>query len=131
MLRPSGDAVEAVLDWEMATIGDPLTDLGLTLCYWAWADTPQLRARGVPALTSQAGWYTRDEFVQRYAERTGRDLSEIGYYEVFGVFKLAVILQQIYFRYRRGQTQDQRFQDFDQCVRGLADLAVSLAGKLA
>lgn len=131
MLRPTGDAVEAVLDWEMATVGDPLADVGLTLCYWAWADTPQLRARGVPALTSQPGWYTRDQFVQRYADRTGRDLSAIGYYEVLGVFKLAVILQQIYFRYRRGQTQDKRFQNFDQCVRGLADLAASLAGKVA
>lgn len=130
MLRPSSDAVEAVLDWEMATIGDPLADLGLTLCYWAWANAPQLRTRGVPALTSQPGWYTRDQFVQRYADRTGRDLSAIGYYEVLGIFKLAVILQQIYFRYRSGQTRDKRFQNFDQCVRGLADLAASLAGKL-
>jgi aminoglycoside phosphotransferase (APT) family kinase protein len=131
MLRPSIDGVEAVLDWEMATIGDPLADVGLTLCYWAWASTPQLRARGVPALTSQPGWYSRDEFVQRYAEHTGRDLSGIGYYEVLGIFKLAVILQQIYFRFRRGQTQDPRFQNFHECVRGLADLAASLAGKLA
>ena len=118
--------IEAVLDWEMATVGDPLADLGLTLCYWAWAEAPQLRARGVPALTSQPGWYTRDQFVQRYAEGTGRDLSQIGYYEVLGIFKLAVILQQIYYRFRRGQTQDTRFQNFGDRVKGLVDLADSL-----
>jgi aminoglycoside phosphotransferase (APT) family kinase protein len=133
---PSADSneaveVEAVLDWEMATIGDPLADLGLTLCYWAWAEAPQLRARGVPALTSQPGWYTRDQFIERYAEGTGRDLSRIGYYEVLGVFKLAVILQQIYYRFRRGQTQDARFQNFGESVRGLVELAGSLTGKFS
>src|ERR1700678_3371518 len=122
----AADRIEAVLDWEMATVGDPLADLGLTLCYWAWAAAPQLRARGGPALTSQPGWYTRDQFVQRYAGRTGRDLSYIGYYEVLGLFKLAVILQQIYFRFKRGQTQDARFQNFGERIRGLVDLADSL-----
>lgn len=132
MLRAqSADHIEAVLDWEMATVGDPLADLGLTLGYWAWADAPQLRARGVPPLTSQPGWYTRDQFVQRYAVRTGRDLTHIGYYEVLGIFKLAVILQQIYYRFRRGQTRDTRFQNFDASVRGLVDLAASLVGKLS
>lgn len=125
------DRIEAVLDWEMATVGDPLADLGLTLCYWAWADAPQLRADGGPALTSQPGWYTRDQLVQRYAEQTGRDLSCIGYYEVLGVFKLAVILQQIYYRFRCGQTQDARFQNFDARVKALVELAVSLMGKLS
>ena len=120
--------IEAVLDWEMATVGDPLADLGLTLCYWSWVEAPQLRTRAVPALTAQPGWYTRDQFVQRYAERTGRDLSQIGYYEVLGMFKLAVILQQIYYRFRRGQTQDMRFQNFGEKVRGLVELADSLAG---
>ena len=129
MLRfGSVDQIEAVLDWEMATVGDPLADLGLTLCYWAWADAPQLRARGLPALSSQPGWYTRDQFLQRYAERGGRDLCKIGYYEVLGIFKLAIILQQIYFRFRRGQTRDTRFQDFDTRVRGLIELADSLIG---
>jgi len=121
--------IDAVLDWEMATVGDPLADLGLTLCYWAWVEAPQLRARGVPSLTSQPGWYTRDQFVQCYAEGTGRDLSQIGYYEVLGIFKLAVILQQIYYRFRRGQTQDARFQNFGDRVKGLVELADSLAGK--
>jgi aminoglycoside phosphotransferase (APT) family kinase protein len=126
----SGDRIEAVLDWEMATVGDPLADLGLTLCYWAWADTPELRAHGAPALTMQPGWYTRDQFIRRYAERSGRDVSRIGYYEVLGVFKLAVILQQIYYRFRRGQTHDTRFQDFNKRVRDLVELADSLTRTL-
>jgi aminoglycoside phosphotransferase (APT) family kinase protein len=122
------DRIEAVLDWEMATVGDPLADLGLTLCYWAWADAPQLRASKPPSQTSQPGWYTRDQFVQRYAAQTGRDLSHIGYYEVLGIFKLAVILQQIYYRFQRGQTHDERFQNFGERVTGLVELANSLMG---
>ena len=126
----SADRIEAVLDWEMATVGDPLADLGLTLCYWAWVDAPQARASRGPALTSQPGWYSRDQFVERYAERTGRDLSHIGYYEVLGIFKLAVILQQIYDRFRRGQTPDRRFQNFGERVRELIGLADARTEKL-
>lgn len=130
MIRPSADGIEAVLDWEMATVGDPLVDLGLTLCYWAWTGAPQLGSQTLPAFTSQPGWYNRDQFVHRYAERTGRDVSHIGYYEVLGIFKLAVILQQIYLRFKRGQTQDRRFRHFDQRVHALIDLAASLAEKI-
>ncbi len=131
MLRPAGEQVEAVLDWEMTTIGDPLADLGLTMCYWTWAsvaaeDDPH---PATPGLTSQPGWYTRDQFLERYAERTGRDLRHIGYHEVLGIFKLAVILQQIYYRFHQGQTQDQRFRSFDRRVRGLIRQAVSLIEK--
>jgi len=121
MLRPTGDRVEAVLDWEMTTIGDPLADLGLTMCYWTWA--------GMTAVTSQPGWYTRDQFLQRYAEQTGRDLTHIRYHEVLGIFKLAVILQQIYYRFHHGQTRDERFRAFDQRVRELIELAASLIEK--
>jgi len=123
------DRIEAVLDWEMATVGDPLSDLGLTLCYWAWASAPELRAMGLQAPSTMPGWHSRDEFVARYAERTGRDLRHLGYHEVLGVFKLAVILQQIYFRFHVGQTQDERFRNFDARVRGLAQLAESLMEK--
>ncbi|HET7749157.1 MAG TPA: phosphotransferase, partial [Terriglobales bacterium] len=130
MLRSgSADAVKAVLDWEMATVGDPLADLGLTRCYWCWASAPSLRARALPALTAQPGWYTRNEFVARYSGLSGRDLAHLAWYEILGIFKLAVILQQIYYRFQRGQTQDQRFRDFGDRVRGLAELAASLAEK--
>jgi aminoglycoside phosphotransferase (APT) family kinase protein len=121
MLRPAGDCVEAVLDWEMTTIGDPLADLGLTMCYWTWAP--------MTAVTTQPGWYTRDQFLDRYAAQTGRDLTHIRYHEVLGIFKLAVILQQIYYRFHVGQTQDERFRAFDHRVRGLIRLADSLIDK--
>src|SRR5690242_6323839 len=130
MLRAeSPSEVEAVLDWEMATVGDPLADLGLTLCYWCWASAPSLRSHALPTLTAQPGWYTRDEFASRYSQLTGRDLTHLPWHEVLGIFKLAVILQQIYYRFQRGQTQDQRFRDFGDRVRGLAQLAASLAEK--
>lgn len=123
-------SVAAVLDWEMATVGDPLADVGLALCYWIWAQAA-LPGQALPSPTSQPGWYTRDQFIQRYAQRTGRDLSQIEYYEVLGIFKLAVILQQIYYRFRRGQTSDLRFEKFDECVRALIEVTSKLTGKLA
>lgn len=128
MIRPAGDGIEAVLDWEMATVGDPLADLGLTLCYWTWANVAAQENGHAPAvtITTQPGWYSRERLLQRYTERTGRDVSAVGYYEVLGVFKLAVILQQIYYRFRRGHTHDQRFRHFDRQVRALARLAASL-----
>jgi aminoglycoside phosphotransferase (APT) family kinase protein len=111
----------------MATIGDPLSDLGLTLSYWCWATDPEVRVAGIPALTAAPGWHTRDQLVERYAERTGRDVTHIGYYEVLGVFKLAVIIQQIYCRFHRGQTQDERFEHFGERARALAKRAAWLA----
>ena len=115
--------IEAVLDWEMATVGDPLVDLGLILCYWAQPSDPG----GTKAsITAQPGWFTRDELIGRYAEKTGRDMALIRYYEVFAIFKLAVVLQQIFFRFYRGQTQDERFRHFDNRVRNLIHQAAAL-----
>ena len=109
----SPDRVEAVLDWEMATLGDPLSDLGLTLCYWVWATAPEVRAAGIPALTVAARLaHARSNWWSAMPQRTGRDVTHIGYYEVLGVFKLAVIIQQIYCRFHRGQTHDERFRNF-------------------
>jgi aminoglycoside phosphotransferase (APT) family kinase protein len=116
--------VVAVLDWEMTTVGDPLVDLGIVLCYWPEAGDPPVRREAISPLTTQPGWPTRRQLLERYQSRTGLDLSAIRYYEVFGVFKLAVVLQQIYYRYFVGQTKDERFRDFDARVRGLADSAV-------
>ncbi len=118
--------IEAVLDWEMTTVGDPLADVGLTLCYWCWANAPEVQTAGIPAITSLPGWYTREEFIGRYAAKTNRDLTGIGYYEVLGVFKLAVIIQQIYYRFWRGQTSDERFREFGDRAQGLVSLAASL-----
>jgi aminoglycoside phosphotransferase (APT) family kinase protein len=127
--RESPDRVGAVLDWEMTTVGDPLADLGLTLCYWVWANADDVRAAGIPAITSQPGWYTREQLVKRYAEKTGRDTRAVGYHEVLGVFKLAVIIQQIYVRYHRGQTHDERFRGFGGRAQALVELAAKLAEK--
>jgi aminoglycoside phosphotransferase (APT) family kinase protein len=128
MMRPAGDCVEAVLDWEMTTVGDPLADLGLTMCYWTWIGMLELEDQqgATPMITAQPGWYTRDQFLERYARQTGRDVSRVGYYEVLGVFKLAVILQQIFYRFHLGQTRDARFRNFDRRVRALARLAAWL-----
>ena len=119
--------VEAVLDWEMATVGDPLVDLGCVMCYWPQAGDPPVRRDALSDITTRPGWFTRAQLVERYARLTGRDVSGLRYYEVFGIFKIAVVLQQIYFRYRRGQTRDQRFRNFDQRVRGLVEIAATLA----
>jgi aminoglycoside phosphotransferase (APT) family kinase protein len=121
--------VEAVLDWEMATLGDPLSDLGLTLCYWCWATAPEVQVAGNPALTAGPGWYTRDRIVERYAALTGRDVSHIGYYEVLGVFKLAVIIQQIFYRFHVGQTSDERFRNFGARANALGRLSAELAAR--
>jgi len=110
--------VIAVLDWEMATIGDPLMDLGTTLGYWVQADdTPEL---GQVGLTHYPGNLRRDEVVQRYAAKSGRDVSNILFYYVYGLFKVAVIGQQIYFRYKQGFTQDPRFGKLDVLVAACA-----------
>jgi len=122
MLTATADRVEAVLDWEMTTLGDPLADLGLTLCYWTNPATSAI-------LTTQRRWYTRDRFVERYAERTGRDMTHLGYHEVLGIFKLAVILQQIYYRFHRGQTNDERFRHFDARVRSLVERAAEMVNE--
>ena len=118
--------VRAVLDWEMTTIGDPLFDLAVSLSYWFEPDDPQ-EIKVLPTVTDTEGFWSRKEFIDYYAENSGRDLSEMNWYMVFGYFKLAVILQQIYARWEKGQTQDERFADFDERVRNLILHAHDLA----
>jgi aminoglycoside phosphotransferase (APT) family kinase protein len=106
-----------VLDWEMCTIGDPLTDLGTTLAYWIDAtDSEELQInRSGP--TTHAGSFTRVELVEHYARKTGRDVVQISFYLTLARFKLAVIVQQIYFRYHQGLTKDERFAPMPQQVQ--------------
>ena len=104
--------IVGVLDWEMATLGDPLMDLGNTLAYWVEAgDGPVSRAlRRQP--THLPGMLTRAEVRERYAERTGFSPPRWTFYEVYGVFRLAGIAQQIYYRYHRGETRNPAFRHF-------------------
>jgi len=130
MLDPEDPGrVVAVLDWEMCTLGDPLVDLGLLLCYWAEEGDPYARKESVGQITAQPGWYTREEIVRRYAEKTGRDVSRIAFYEIFALYKIAVVVQQIYIRWSRGQTQDERFAGFGPRVAALAEAGLALAEK--
>jgi aminoglycoside phosphotransferase (APT) family kinase protein len=111
--------VRAVLDWEMATVGDPLFDLAVSLSYWTEPTDPDELKEVMPTVTSTPGFMTREELMDRYSYSSGRDLSEMHWYMVFGYFKLAVILQQIYARWKSGQTTDERFANFDERVRTL------------
>ncbi len=111
--------VRAVLDWEMTTVGDPLFDLAVSLTYWIEPDDSEDLKQVLPTVTDAPGFMTRKELVDYYAEQSGRDLSDMHWYLVFGYFKLAGILQQIYARWHNGQTKDDRFADFDERVRTL------------
>lgn len=117
------DRIVAVLDWEMATLGDPLMDLGTTLGYWSEAGDPEIVRQF--NLTHLPGNLTRREVVRRYEQRTGRDVAQPLFYFAFGLYKIGVIIQQIYARYRRGLTRDARFAGLIELERALAAMAVA------
>jgi aminoglycoside phosphotransferase (APT) family kinase protein len=126
--------VVAVLDWEMCTVGDPLVDVGLLLTYWTMSKgsggsggKSSDQNSSLRAVTNGPGWLKREEMIERYEKKTGRDLSRIVFYETFARFKVAVVIQQIYFRYVQGQTHDERFRNFDVLVRELVNEALELA----
>ena len=115
----------AVFDWEMAALGDPLVDLGILLAYWA-ADAAGGPRDTLASVTTLPGWMTSRELVERYAARSGRDLTTLKFFEVFALFKIAVVIQQIYYRFVNGQTSDPRFADFGDRVTHLAERAAAL-----
>ena len=102
----------AVFDWDMCTLGDPLADLGQLVCYWVEPGDPPGRLEASP-MPSAPGFLTRREVVQRYAERSGRDVSQIAFYEVYAHWKTAIVLAQLYLLYLRGQSQDARLRHYD------------------
>ena len=112
-----------VFDWEMTAIGDPLVDVGILLCYWVHA---AVEHEAIPSVTKAPGWFSRNEILERYATRSGHTLENITVYEVFAVFKLAVVIQQIYARFVRGQTDDPRFASLGDRVALLANIATDL-----
>ena len=113
--------ITAVLDWEMSTVGNPLMDLGTSLGYWA--ETNDSEALKPFSLTWLPGNLTRQEVALRYGENTGFDLTNIVFYYVFGAFKIAVIIQQIYARYKKGLTKDPRFANLIYAVMACAENA--------
>lgn len=116
--------IRTVLDWEMCTLGDPTMDLATTLSYWTQANDPEDIKEARRSPTSLPGSFTRRELAERYAAKTGFDLSNLFYNYVFALFKLAVILQQIYFRYHEGHTKDERFARKGDDALVLARLAI-------
>lgn len=127
VLSPDASQVRAILDWEMATIGDPLMDLGTALAYWVEAgDAPVFRSLGL-GITALPGCYTRAQLVQAYGEASGRDVSGAAFYQTFGLFKVAVIAQQIYARHVQGLTADGRFAKLGVVVAALGERAREVA----
>ncbi|MDR6998455.1 phosphotransferase family protein [Neobacillus niacini] len=118
-----------LFDWEMTTVGDPLVDLGAAMSYWIQADDPDLlkKAFGRPPVTVFEGFLTRNEFIDLYAKKSGRDVTNIHFYLTFAYFKLAVICQQIYYRYKKGQTNDSRFAQFNDLVKSLIKHDISIS----
>lgn len=116
-------SITGVLDWEMTTIGDPLMDLGTSLSYWAQASDPPLYQQMVFGPTATPGMMTREEVARRYLERSGRRTDDLVFYYAFGLLKTAVIAQQIYYRFAKGLTTDQRFAPLIFAVRLLAEQA--------
>ncbi|MFA9429396.1 phosphotransferase family protein [Egicoccus sp. AB-alg2] len=122
-------AVQAVLDWELTTLGDPLADLGLLLVYWAEPGDEVLPLLDSP--TTVDGFWTREQVAARYAEASGRDVSQLDYYLAFGYWKLACILEGVYSRFAAGaygQTDDS-FRAFGDMVLALGERASEAAGR--
>ena len=117
----------AVFDWDMCTLGDPLNDLGALLCYWTEPSDPAYYQASSMMPPADSGFLSRAELVARYAQRSGRDVSNIKYYHALGLYRLTVIIAQIYVRYARGQTKDRRFAVFGEWVPQLGRAAVNIA----
>lgn len=118
-----------LFDWEMTTVGDPLADLGVVMGYWHEVNDPEELKMGLgkAPVTVNEGFFTRKQFIELYAKKSGRDVTNMNYYLTFAYFKLAVICQQIYYRYKKGQTNDLRFANFNDKAKMLIEHAVKVA----
>ncbi|MFN0095916.1 MAG: phosphotransferase family protein [Dehalococcoidia bacterium] len=129
--RDDPGKVEAVLDWEMSTLGDPIADLGYTLVYWGNSGDNEMRRRARPmsAITAQEGFWTREQIIAEYGRQTGRDVSNVDYYEVFANYKLAVITEGIYNRHTQGKTtfNEAAGASMAESAKNLIDLALAQA----
>jgi len=125
----AADPVRAVLDWEMATVGDPLMDLGTTLGYWVEPDDPPVMQVMVFGPTHLPGGLRRMELVERYSRKTGRDVSNVVFYFAYALFKLSVVAQQLYRRYKDGLTKEERYAPMLDGVRALTSAALAAVEK--
>ena len=115
--------INAVLDWEMSTLGDPLMDFGTTLAYWTMESDHPLILNGLNYPTSKPGNPGRMELVDMYGEKSGRKMNNLVFYYVYGLFKIAVIVQQIYYRFDKGLTTDKKFKDLNKMTRLMCTIA--------
>ncbi len=111
--------LRAILDWEMCTVGDPLMDLGASLSYWTMQSDGPLMMNGIPSPTVHPGNPGREEIVVMYEAKSGKTVKHLVFYYVFGLFKLAVIAQQIYYRYYKGLTKDAKFSALENAAEML------------
>jgi aminoglycoside phosphotransferase (APT) family kinase protein len=125
--------IVAIFDWEMATLGDPLADLGYTLVYWGEpGDAPGSRGPGrYAAVTTAPGFHTRAELVEEYARASGRDVASVDFYEVLALYKLAVISEGAYARWRAGLTAGEGFETVERASVPLCEAALALAARSA
>ena len=116
--------IASVLDWEMATLGDPLMDLGTSLGYWTVATDHDFVKQGIPSPTIFEGNPIRSEIAEMYAQKSGKNVDNLVFYYAFGLFKIAVIAQQIYYRYKKGFTTDPRFANLNKASELCCKLAL-------
>ena len=117
--------IVAIFDWEMATLGDPLADLGYTLIYWY--EEEDLRRDSLPSVTARPGFLKRADLIEEYAKRSGRDVSAIDFYQVLALYKLAVISEGIYARYLQGKTLGKEFEGMKRSAGVTAQRGIDIA----
>jgi aminoglycoside phosphotransferase (APT) family kinase protein len=115
--------IKAILDWEISALGDPLMDLGNTLAYWIQADDPDFMKMTVRQPCMAPGMMTRQEFLDEYAAHCPINKDGFQFYYIYGIWRLAVIIQQIYYRYYHGQTDNPRFKAYGMMTNALGQLA--------
>jgi len=120
-------SIIGVLDWEMCTIGDPLMDLGTTLSYWIESDDPEEIQKIRNLVPTLPGFMSRRELAEHYARRSGKHLDDIVFYYAFGLFKVGVIVQQIYYRFKAGLTREPRFAAYLDVAKALINTAIYVA----
>lgn len=118
--------IVAIFDWDMCTLGDPLSDVGALLAYWTEPADPAYYRQMAMMPTGVLGFLTRAELVERYAAKSGRSVADIHFYNALSLFRVVVIIAQIYIRYHRGQTQDRRFAAFGLMIPLMARAALEM-----